>query len=71
MSIEEIKAAYPNEWVMLGNYQKDGMKITGGDVLAHHPDKKTLLINAPKWRLTHQTATHVYTGEFEKKRYWL
>jgi len=70
MSIEEIKAAYPNEWVMLGNPVDDErMNILSGDVLAHHPDKRTLLQNAPKWYLTHKSATHIYTGVFEKKHF--
>lgn len=44
LSIEDIKRSYPDEWILLGNPQKDeyGQSIISGVVLYHSPDKREL-----------------------------
>ena len=43
-SIEDIKASYPDEWILLGNPEMNEreMAIYSGVVLYHSPDKKEL-----------------------------
>ena len=42
-SIEDIKASYPDEWIVLGNPEKDEFNRTiAGVVLYHGPDKREL-----------------------------
>ena len=41
-SIEDIKASYPDEWILLGNHEMDEQRadIISGVVLYHSPDKR-------------------------------
>ena len=41
-SIEDIKASYPDEWILLGNpdINEREMEILSGVVLYHSPDKR-------------------------------
>ena len=40
-SIEDIKGSYPDEWILLGNPEKDEYHQTiSGVVLYHSPDKR-------------------------------
>ena len=40
-SIEDIKASYPDEWILLGNPEKDEyFQTVAGVVLYHSPDKR-------------------------------
>ena len=41
-SIDDIKKSYPDEWILLGDPEKDeyGMDIYSGVVLYHSPDKR-------------------------------
>ena len=42
-SIEDIKASYPDEWIVLGNPEKDEFNQTiAGVLLYHSPDKREL-----------------------------
>jgi hypothetical protein len=43
-TIDDIKKSYPDEWILLGNPEKDEQKqaILSGVVLYHGPDKKEL-----------------------------
>ena len=43
-SIEDIKASYPDEWILLGNPEMNDreMAIHSGVVLYHSPDKREL-----------------------------
>ncbi len=45
---DEIKNQYPDEWVVLGNTEFDGMKILTGTVLSHHPDKRVASMEGVK-----------------------
>jgi len=43
-SIDDIKKSYPDEWILVGDPEKDeyGMDILSGVVLYHSPDKREL-----------------------------
>ena len=43
-SIDDIKKSYPDEWILLGNPEKEeyGMEIYSGVVLYHSRDKREL-----------------------------
>ena len=43
-SIEDIKKSYPDEWILVGNHEKDerDMEFRTGIVLYHSPDKREL-----------------------------
>ncbi len=71
LSIEEIKAKYPNEWVLLGDPVIEVTQVLSGIVIAHAKDKREL-INVPAgWRQEFPRSTVVYTGEFPKNRKFL
>ena len=47
-SIEDIKSSYPDEWILLGNPEKDEYnRTTSGVVLYHSPDKRELILIRP------------------------
>ena len=66
MSFEEMKVLYPNEWILLGNPQKEDGKVLGGIVLFHSKDKRELAKNGSELVNKFDSATHIYTGEFPK-----
>lgn len=66
MSFEEMKNLYPNEWVLLGNPQRENGKVLGGVVLCHSGDKRGLAKNGGELVKGFDSATHVYTGEFKR-----
>ena len=41
-SIEDIKSSYPDEWILLGNPERDEQRhvLLSGVVLYHSPDKR-------------------------------
>lgn len=42
-SIEEIKAQYPEEWVVINNPQvDDSLEVLAGEVVCHSPDRDEL-----------------------------
>jgi hypothetical protein len=75
LSIEQIKALFPNEWVLLGNPEYQDMKVLKGIVILHHKDKREPAYEARDkntWQKTFESATTIYTGEFPKnRRFWL
>lgn len=66
MSMEDMKKNYPDEWVLLGNPQKEEGKVLGGIVLFHSKDKRDLAKNGSELVKPYDSATHIYTGEFPK-----
>jgi hypothetical protein len=42
LSLAEIGRAHPNEWVALVDVDAPEMKLAGGGIFAHHPDRDTL-----------------------------
>lgn len=41
-SMDEIKQRYPNEWVVIVDWTFPDMHLTGGVVVAHSPNRRTL-----------------------------
>jgi hypothetical protein len=41
LTIEEMKERYPDEWVLIGDYQTkpSSLEVVAGRVLAHHKDR--------------------------------
>lgn len=66
MSFEEMKVLYPNEWVLLGNPQRENGQVLGGVVLCHGKDKRNLVKNGRELIKGFDSATHIYTGEFPR-----
>jgi hypothetical protein len=72
LTIKEIEAAYPNEWVLLGNPELSGAKVLGGYVVSHSKDKREIAYGTINWRERFQSAITVFTGEMPKnKKFWL
>jgi hypothetical protein len=71
LNIEEIKQRYPNEWVLLGNPNMDGVNVLGGIVVFHASTKQGLLEGRDLLkRFDHSTWT--YTGERQRgTRQWV
>jgi len=42
LSLAEIGRAYPNEWIALVDVDAPEMKLAGGVIFAHHPDRDIL-----------------------------
>jgi hypothetical protein len=63
---EDIKACYPDEWVVIENPVFDGMKIIEGIVTGHNPDKKIACIEGGQNRSSERTVTLTYTGKLPK-----
>jgi hypothetical protein len=54
--MEEIKAMYPDEWLLLGDQVKDelGQRILSARVMYHSPDKHELaLMDKPLMQTTY------------------
>jgi hypothetical protein len=72
LTFEEIKAKYPNEWVLLGNPIIENTKVLAGIPIFHAKDKRDIAAQKINWRANFEGATTIFTGEFPKKRrFWL
>lgn len=72
LTIDQIKANYPDEWVLVGNPDLSGATVLGGVVIDHSKDKREIAYRQPNWRERFQTAITVFTGEKPKNRkFWL
>jgi hypothetical protein len=80
LTIAEIKAQYPDQWVLVGNPQmrEDNFvgplirKIIAGIVLFHSKDKRELGYKAADIAQTVEETACIYTGEIPKNRkFWL
>lgn len=72
LTIDQITAQYPDEWVLVGNPNLSGAKVLGGFVIDHSKDKREIAYRQPNWRERYQTAITVFTGEKPKNRkFWL
>jgi len=68
LSKEEIVRLYPNEWVLLANFSKEGVEILGGMVLMHDKDKRNLAQRAQNESFPDTPKTVYYTGQFPNRR---
>ncbi len=80
LTIAEIKAQYPDQWVLVGNPELDDpdtlgsivSKLVRGIVLFSSNDKRELAYSAKKYRQGCETYTCIFTGEIPKNRkFWL
>jgi hypothetical protein len=72
LTIKEIRLAYPNEWVLLGNPELKGATVLAGSVVFHSKDKREIAYSTINWRERFESAITVFTGEMPKnKRFWL
>jgi hypothetical protein len=70
INIEEIKALYPNEWVLLGNPIMDDSRIDvlSGIPLFHSKDKKEVCYIGRDKTSNFDKITLIYTGTFRPTR---
>lgn len=70
INIEEIKALYPDEWVLLGNPIMDDSKIDvlSGIPLFHSKDKKEVCYIGREKTSDFDKITLIYTGTFRPAR---
>jgi hypothetical protein len=80
LTIAEIKAQYPDQWVLVGNPELDDpntlgsivSKLVRGIVLFASKDKQELAYSAKDYRKGCETYTSIFTGEISKNRkFWL
>ena len=80
LTIAQMKAQYPNEWVLVGNPELDNEETLGsivdklvrGAVLLHGKDKRELAYKASEARKDYESIACIYTGLFPRNRkYWL
>ena len=79
-TFEEIKAQYPDEWILIGNLElKDPMLQTNisrnfksGVVLLHGKDRFNIACQSKEARVGYTNITLIYTGNIPQNRpLWL
>ncbi len=63
MTWEEMKRAYPDEWVVVVDYENAGPVEVNGTVVAHGPDRASFKGQVAKAMKAHGRAAVRYTGE--------
>ena len=79
LTIAEIKAQYPDQWVLVGNPELTDPSILGsivsklvsGVVLLASKDKREIGYRAKDVKSGYDSITCIYTGEIPKNRKWL
>ena len=71
LTVNEIRANYPDQWVLVGNPEVSAASLTAGVVIWHGKDKRDLLDCGINWRDHFETATTFFTGERPKNRRFL
>jgi hypothetical protein len=79
LSINEIKAQYPDEWVLVGNPELDDpntlgsivSKMVRGIVLFSSKDKRELAYRAKEFTPLVSRTACIYTGEIPQNRIFL
>lgn len=80
LTIDQIKAQYPNEWVLVGNPQIREDNFVGavidmiqhGIPIYHSKDKREIAYNIKKLRKGYKKTACIFTGEMPKNRkFWL
>jgi hypothetical protein len=69
-NIDEIKALFPDEWVLVGNPEMDKseLHVLSGIPILHSKDKKEVCYLGKNKTIDYQTFTLVYTGAFKTAR---
>lgn len=68
LCLEQIKELYPDEWVLLTDFTKEGDEISGGRVLMHDKDKRNLAQRAQHESFPDTPKTIYFTGQLPKRR---
>jgi hypothetical protein len=70
LNIANIKATYPNEWVLIGDpiMSEDGIDVLAGVPIYHSQDKKEVCYIGRDKTADFEKITLIYTGEFKKTR---
>ncbi len=70
LGINEIKALYPDEWVLLGNPEMDNSQIdvVSGIPIYHSKDKKEVCYIGRSKTVDFDKITLIFTGNFSKTR---
>jgi hypothetical protein len=72
VAIQEIKAKYPNEWVLLGNPKTVLATVQSGILLFHGKDYLEVCYKGSELGANYDSRTIIYTGETQQKnRKWL
>ena len=79
LSIDQIKAQYPNQWILVGNPELSNPEINGsilsklirGIVLFASKDKRELAYRATELRKSVNDTACIFTGEIPKNRLFL
>lgn len=79
LTIDEIKARYPDKWVLVGNPELSNPdlldaiinKLVRGVVLFVSADRRELGYKGREARQGFESVTCIYTGEMPKNRKWL
>ncbi len=79
LTIEQIKAQYPDQWVLVGNPELTDPSILGsilsklisGVVLLATKDRREIGYKGREVRLGYNRVTIIFTGEIPKNRKWL
>lgn len=62
LTVEKINEIYPNEWVLLAHTKKEKNKIIGGQVVAHHFDKREMAKAGSSLIGKYPAMTHFFSG---------
>jgi hypothetical protein len=68
LTVNEIRAAYPDQWVLVGNPQIAIASLTAGIVIANAKEKRDLVELSVGWREKYLLAMTFFTGERPKRR---
>ncbi len=72
LTIQELKAAYPNEWILLGNPETVLATVQSGILLFHGKDYLEVCYKGSELGAHYKSRTIIYTGETQQKnRKWL
>lgn len=79
LSIHEIKAQFPNQWVLIGDPQvsEPGVlgslvdKLISGVVLFASANKQDIALHAASKKAGYSRTACIYTGEISRHRNWL
>lgn len=79
LSLEEIKAQFPDEWVLIGDPEMEEQEETGsvaerllgGVILLHSKDRREIAYKAKTVRKEYKSVALIYTGEVSKSRKYL
>ena len=79
LTFDEIKAQYPDEWILVGDPELDNsegtgsvaQRLLGGVILLHSKDRREIAYKAKIARKDYKSVALVYTGEIPKPRKYL